>query len=336
MTEEASLSSPVMLSGAWTRGVLNAFERLDIDTTQVCRHAGLDEDQLRDPEARLPRDSAGKLWRAALEVTGDRFLGLHAGNVMAPRGNHLLALLVVNSESLSHGIRTALRYQELLSHGRVISIDESGELVQLGIHRVESEIPVTDNEIEFIALTLVKFLEFATFGAFRLERVQFAHPYRGSIEEYERLFGCSIAFGEASTILFIPPEIYDLQLPAGDRFLQRHLESAAAEMYQRIRVSGFLKTVSCKIGTLLPDGQCDVETVARALHLSRRTLQRKLQEEGTSFREVLDVTRHSIVVEGLARHQSHDEIAQRAGLANPRALSRAIRRWNTEGHHRRD
>ena len=333
---EASLSSHVMLSGAWTRGVLNAFERLDIDTAGVCRHAGLDEQQLRDPEARLPRDSAGRLWRAALEVTGDRFLGLHAGNVMAPRGNHLLGLLVVNSETLSDGMRTALRYQEILTHGRVISIEESGHLVQLIIHRVEDDLPVTPNEIEFIAVTLVKFLSFATFDAFRLERVQFAHPYRGSIEEYERLFGCPIAFGEASTILFIPPEIYSLKLRGADKFLQSHLQSAAAEMYQRIRVPGFLSTVSSKIGTLLPGGQCDVEAVARALHLSRRTLQRRLQEEGTSFREVLDITRHSIVIEGLERHQSHDEIAQRVGLANPRALSRAIRRWNTEGNHRGD
>ena len=318
----------IMLSGGWTREVMLAFERLDIDTFDVCKRAGLDRNELVDPGARFPRDASGKLWRAAAQVTGDRHLGLRAGEAIAPRGDELVALLVVNSNTLAQGIRTAVRYQEFLADGQVVTLDESSDPVELRIHKVEGLLPVMPEEIECMATAIVKFLCVVTLDAFRLNRIRFGHPYRGAIEEYERVFGCPVEFGIAPTTLFIPTVSWNLELPSGDAVLQAHLETAAADTYQRIRPASFVSTVSDCIRDQLPRDRCDLESVARALHLGGRTLQRRLQEEGTSFRDLLDSTRHRVVIEGLEHRRSHAEIARLAGLANARALTRALRRWN--------
>lgn len=322
-------ASLIMLSGGWTREVVLAFERLDIDTFDVCKRAGLNRNQLVDPQARFARDASGKLFRAAAEVTDDRFLGLHTGEAMAPRGDELVALLVVNSNTLAEGLRTAVRYQELLADGEVVTVDESGDPVELRIHKVEGQLPVMPEEIECVAAAIVQFLRMVTLDAFELTGIRFAHPYRGSIDEYERVFQCPVEFGSAPTTLFIPSSSWNLALPSGNTVLQEHLETAAADTYQRIRTTGFISVVSNSIRDQLPTARCDLDSVARALHLSGRTLQRRLQMEGTNFRDLLDSTRHRIVIEGLEHHRSHAEIARRAGLANARALSRALRRWNS-------
>lgn len=319
----------IMLSGGWTREVVLAFERLGIDAFDVCKKAGLSRNQLVDPQARFPRDVSGKLWRTAAEVTRDRFLGLHVGEAMAPRGDELVALLVINSNTLAQGIRTAVRYQELLADGEVVTLDESGDPVEFRIHKVEGQLPVMPEEIECVATAIVKFLRVATLDTFRLDRIRFAHPYRGSVDEYERVFDCPVEFGKPPTTLFIPSTIWNAELPSGDAVLQAHLETAAADTYQRIRTTSFISIVSNSIRDQLPTDRCDVESVARALSLGGRTLQRRLREEGTNFRDLLDSTRHRVVIEGLEHHRSHSEIARRAGLANARALTRALRRWNS-------
>ncbi|HSN81469.1 MAG TPA: helix-turn-helix domain-containing protein, partial [Polyangiales bacterium] len=71
-----------------------------------------------------------------------------------------------------------------------------------------------------------------------------------------------------------------------------------------------------------------IEAVAASLHMTPRTLQRRLQEDGTSFRALMDATRRSILLAAVERRQTPVEIMRYAGYTNVRSFRRALKRWN--------
>lgn len=310
--------------------VLEEFEAMGLDPVELCTTAHVDIDVVTDREARVPRDTAGQLWRAALELSKDRFIGLHAGEKNRRKPNHLLEVLFAKGSTLGDGIRAGLRFQELIAHGKVASLEEEADFARLRINKVQGDLPVTHHEIEFMAATFVNQFRMATANRFRLSKITFAHPYRGMIESYERVFGCPVYFGERETEFIIPRDSWNLPLVSSDPDEQRRLEDAVAVLHEKIELPGFLSAASRSAATLLAEGRADLAAVAAALHLSPRTLQRRLQEEGTSFRALLDATRRAIVREGLESKRPRAEIARRAGFANERGVSRALRRWRQD------
>ena len=172
-TGKIRTDSGLRVSGAWARGVVNAFEALGLDAEALCEQIGADLAIFTDTSSRPPRDSLGRFWRAALAASGDRHLGISAGDAWEPRADHLVILLLTSAETVGEGLEASLRYQELMSHGRVVTLGSHPEHHVLHINKIEHELPVTVHEIEFIAVVLMKLLRFATGDRFRAKEVQF-------------------------------------------------------------------------------------------------------------------------------------------------------------------
>jgi AraC-like DNA-binding protein len=86
--------------------------------------------------------------------------------------------------------------------------------------------------------------------------------------------------------------------------------------------------VRARLARTLPQGEVGQEAIARSLNLSLRSMQRKLRQEGTSFRELLEETRRSLAAQyGRDSTLSASEIAYLLGFAEASSFSRAMRRW---------
>lgn len=325
---KARTGSGLRVSGAWARGVVNAFEALGLDVEALCDQIGVDLEIFTDTSSRPPRDELGRFWRVAVARTANRHLGLSAAERWEPRADHLVILLLTSAETVGEGLEASLRYQELFSHGRVATLGEHPELHVLNINKVEDELPVTVHEIEFIAVVVMKLLRFATDGRFAAHEVHFEHPYRGNIQKYTRAFGCAVLFGQPKTAIFADDEAWDLALVHSNRALHGQLRGVAAGLHAELQSHHFADTVRDRIKVLLPRGKSSIEAVATALHMTPRTLQRRLREDGTTFRELMDATRKSILVDCVERNQATQEIMRHAGYTNVRSFRRAMKRWN--------
>ena len=327
-TSEVRTHSGLRVSGAWTRGVVNAFRQLDLDVEALCAGIGVPLEVFMNTDGRPPRDASGRLWRAALMASGDRFVGLHAAQAWRARADHLVVLLLTSAESLGEGLVAALQYQELLSHGRVVTLGEHSGYRALHIHKIEHELPITVHEVEFITGVVVKMIHFATDGRFTAKEVQFQHPYRGQIQEYTRTFGCAVTFGQERTAILVDDEAWDLPLAHGNPALHTQLRGMAEDQHAALVSYPFIDTVRDRIKVLLPKGKSSIEAVAASLHMTPRTLQRRLQEDGTSFRALMDATRRSMLLAAVERRQTPGEIMRHAGYTNVRSFRRALKRWN--------
>ena len=325
---KARTGSGLRVSGAWARGVVNAFEALGLDVEALCDEIGADLAIFTDTSGRPPRDALGRFWRAALAESGDRHLGLSAAEVWQARADHLVILLLTSAETVGEGLEASLRYQELLSHGRVLTLGEHPEHHVLHINKIEHVLPVTVHEIEFLAVIAMKVLRFATAGRFTAHEVHFEHPYRGNIQKYTRAFGCSVLFGQEKTTIVANDEAWALPLVHGNQALHGQLRGVAAGLHAALESHHFVDTVRDRIKLLLGRGQSSIEAVAAGLHMTPRTLQRRLQDDGTNFRALIEATRKSILVACVERNQAPDEIMRHAGYTNVRSFRRAMKRWN--------
>ena len=307
---------------------MNAFEALGLDVEGLCEQIGADLAIFTDTSGRPPRDALGRFWRAALAATGDRHLGLSAGEVWYARADHLVILLLTSAETLGEGLEASVRYQELLSHGRVITLGEHEEHHLVTLNKIEHVLPVTAHEIEFLATIINKLLRFATGGRFNAHEIHFEHPYRGDIQKYTRAFGCSVLFGQKQTAIFVDHENWNLPLAHGNQALHGQLRGVASGLHAALDSHDFVDTVRERMKRLLPRGQSSIEGVASVLHMTPRTLQRRLQDDDTTFRTLMDETRRSILVDCVERNQTFDQIMRHAGYTNVRSFRRAMKRWN--------
>jgi AraC-like DNA-binding protein len=313
--------------GAWTRRVVEGLEGLGLDVRGICADTGLDYAALRDPDARVLRDHAGLLWQEAARRSGDRDLGLHAGEKFQPAATTVLAHLVMSSANLLEAAGKVARLQRLVAHAAVLSVEERSDGVALVLTPQSGDLDITRQEMEFMATFLARFGAFVAAGGFALLRVDFAHPYPGDATEHERIFGCPVYFGSAETSLLFPWEVMRRPSPHFSAEVARQLESVAEDYVGQLADPGVGGRVRGALRSRLGREPCGVEALAADLHMSPRTLQRSLGRENTRFSEILDDVRKERCIELIDAGTAPSLVADRAGFADLRAFRRAFKRW---------
>ncbi|WP_026306772.1 helix-turn-helix domain-containing protein [Smaragdicoccus niigatensis] len=124
-----------------------------------------------------------------------------------------------------------------------------------------------------------------------------------------------------------PREMLDAELPQADPNMARLFERQCAELLDRrlarVGVSGQVRSRLLHDPSHFPS----MESVADELHLDPRTLRRRLTEEGTSFRALVDDVRRTLAESLLADDMTIDAIAVRLGYAETASLTHAFTRW---------
>lgn len=166
-----------------------------------------------------------------------------------------------------------------------------------------------------------------TGGAVRPRRVLFRHRAVAPAAAYRRHFGCEARFGEPADALVYDDRALACPLPASDP--ARH---AAAVTLIEATFAGDAAPLGARVrgavSHLLLAGDCAKERIAAELGLHPRSLQRRLAEEGTSFRRIKDEVRRDLMLYYLA-HTDEDltRVAERLGFAEQAVLTRFCRKW---------
>jgi AraC-like DNA-binding protein len=159
------------------------------------------------------------------------------------------------------------------------------------------------------------------------QRVTFAHRAPRAVGLHRRHFGAGLRFGGPRTELVISAATLSLPLRAPRPGLAAYLESSLERSGAPAPASFTLRTRAA-LAVGMADGELTIDHVARELHLSARTLHRRLAEEGTAFRRVLDETRHSRALALLGRPELPTAaVAEQLGFSSTRSFDRAFARW---------
>jgi AraC-like DNA-binding protein len=319
------------INGVWTLWIARGLDALGLDLVALCDRSGLTASQLRDPDARVPLDALVALWREAERASRDPLVGLHVGERTNVSMNHVMAMLVGCSRNLRDGLLRAFRFENpLLAHGAMGRLEDRGEVFAFAFEDFRGELELPRHHWDFSVVSLVRFFAQAAGRALELRAVHLRHAYAGGQSEYERVFGCPVHFGAPAYELLIPRRVMLHPFPGHSPGTIRHLEAIAEQERRRIGEPAFADRLRGMLRLRLPAEPTDADSLAAALHMSVRTLRRRLEDEGTGFSEVLDSARRELALERLAEGEPVTVVAERCGFANARNLVRAFRRWTGE------
>lgn len=336
---EASMpTSPARasVSASLTQSVLQAAERLGLAREALLEHCGLNEAQLTDPDARVPLDAQQRLWLAVQQGLLHAEPGLAIGLQLAPGPFSVLGYLLQSSLTLGEALETAQRYQRLVGEGGELQLLEQEDRLQLIYRPSHPGHPANRPRILALMACWVQWMR-PLQKDFRLLAVQLAHAEPAQLEAYQTCFDCPLEFSAAHYALVLPANQRESRLTQANPALQSVLRQHAEALLARLPSESLSARVVALLSAQLGHGEPDRAALASLLHLSERTLQRRLAEEGSSYQQLLNDTRRQLAERHLRDGQlAATDIALLLGYSEPSVFFRAFRQWTglTPGEYR--
>lgn len=155
-----------------------------------------------------------------------------------------------------------------------------------------------------------------------------------SVEPYEHYYGCPVHFQHGWASVVFPATYLSIPISQPDKTLQDILQQQADTALQALpKTDEFMKRVQQHLARLCQDGQPHVNELAARMHLSIRTVQRRLLENGTTFQQALDEVRQQLCWQYLQQDIQLSDIAQLLGYSDQSAFTRAHKRWTGSTPH---
>lgn len=313
--------------GTWTLTVVRALDARGVDGRAVAARAGIDVAALEDPDSRHSIADTTRLWRLAVEATHDPCFGLWASRFVTQTTFHALSFAVFASATLREAFGRFVRYGDLVSDAAQIEL-LAGERERFRLVLPEGPRRPADEAIDAILSLVARTARVLSEMKVTPAIVRLERPEPIPSAPFVKVFRAPVRFQERENVLEFAARDLDERLPAGNAELARHNDELVARYLARIERARVCRRLRSWLIDQLPAGEPTEEAAARSLGMSLRNLQRRLEEEGTSYREALDETRRDIARSYLDEgHISVTEIAFLLGFADTSGLSRAFRRW---------
>ncbi|WP_417069012.1 AraC family transcriptional regulator [Niveibacterium terrae] len=300
-----------------------------LDANAIALSAGLSPALLADPNARIDLESARTFWLAAVEACScDPCFGLDVARQFKPTTLHALGFAWMASGTLREAGRRLVRYFHIVNAVDQIAYRESDGLAWFAFHTEgEYTLPRTYDARAASLLRMCRALLGEGFVPSAV-RLPHAKPAPEAVAKISEFFGIEPEWGADECALAAPCALLDLKLSGGNSELALAAEKIAADYLARHARDDVLTRARRVMIAQLSSGTLSRESVASALAMSERTLQRRLAEHGESFAKLLEDLRQELAQDYLrsSRHSIH-EIAFLLGFAELASFTRAFRRW---------
>jgi AraC-like DNA-binding protein len=294
--------------------------------------ARLDPTLLAGPDIDLPHAHELRLWNEAARLTGDQDFGVHVADWIAACPEDFFDVLTFALRScatLGDHYRMAGRYLGLVHQGIYLRLEEGPDRARLvhGHHQEPSEPP--RHPVEAMLALMLLGGRRAVGEAFAPQAVCFTHAPPERVSEQERIFRAPVHYGCPRNELVLDRALLlRPQLRAEPRLLamlDRQLSGLLSDLPENRSVQDAVRR--CMMDAL-PEQEPRMEAIAAKLHMSSRSLQRRLQSEGTSFAEVLFKLRRDLAMRYLRDPRvAIGEVGFLLGFLDVAAFLRAFKRW---------
>ncbi|MEM6582075.1 MAG: AraC family transcriptional regulator [Pseudomonadota bacterium] len=314
--------------GSFIVPVAQALRQAGLDPVAVVEEVGLDLAKGANPDWRVEQAAFDRLLEHCVAVTDDEAFGLLAADQLQPQVLHSLGLAWLASDTVYDGLVRLQRFGRMVSTAVDLQLEEERDTVHLKLS-ADPGLAMLGPYSRDYTVGIVTRMCRLTLGEFLapvmilMERAAPTKPDR-----WEYMLASRVVFDAAATrITWSRADIME-PLVTGDPRLAR-INDEHTQAY----LDGFLarstsREVVDKIVEKLPDGPPSQQQIAEALYVSNRTLQRKLREEGTSYKELLRDTREKLACKYLSSPgRSVVETAYLLGFSEPSTFSRAFKRW---------
>lgn len=314
------------LSG-WVLAIARTLDSVGVPHSTVFADLGIDEQRLKDGSSRYGQEQVSCLWRASVKVTGDLYFGLKVASNIRPSSFHIVGYSMSCSATLGDALRRFAHYAKLISSSATVELEEHGDQSKLGFVFETGGLPPTDQALDTVLAGIVCFSSWLVGSPVRPVEVRFQHACPPSSEEYTKLLNCPVYFDQSEDSVIFSVADMDRNILSADEHLASILDSMAIN--QLAELSGrFSRKVRECLQKQFALGEISKGRTAALMHMTERTLLRRLKDEGTTFQEVLDCLREELACDQLRRSDiTVQDVSTLLGFSDASTFSRAFKRW---------
>ena len=316
-------------------GLLSGLTQRGLDRSGPLREAGIAPRSLGDPSARVPLTAYAALYDAVIRAHGDEGFALFA-SPLRPGTFEFLCRSCLGSGLLGESLGRLARFLALVLPELRVSVLREGAVARLVIEETGPLRPRAGDPCRVFAfewlLRLIHAVACWLAGrSLALDSVRFPFPRPPHAADYDLIYTEHSSFGAPRLEAAFDAALLDLAVRRDETDLAAFLEGAPGKitmLYRRDRE--LARNLRVLLAAALPRAM-GLQEAAREMHLSPRTLHRRLADEGASFRAIKDTLRRDLALARLAKPGgSVARVAAELGYSEPSAFFRAFQGWTGE------
>ncbi|MEO6419921.1 MAG: AraC family transcriptional regulator [Polyangiaceae bacterium] len=310
------------------RALTGALERVGVDVGPVLAALGVSPANLTDPDGRIAANLAFAVFEDVARLTGDEAFGLHAAEALPSGAFGIIEYVTRSSRDMREGLERLARYYGLVNERVQLELTVKNGIARFAIpSSIPNHIPRQLREL-LVASLVLRGRAF-TGRDWPMRAIHFVGPAPADTREHVRVLKAPVLFGQPVEALMFDASWLDQPYLTAEPALASMLDRHAQLLLAKLPVSkDFLGDVRTAIAESLRGRDPSLELTAERLHLSSRTVQRRLQELDTSHQALVEAVRRDLAQRFLATGElSIGEMAYMLGFARTSAFHRAFKRW---------
>ena len=298
---------------------------------EICRSGGITADDLENPDMKISLEQDARIIESGLMISGDPFLGLHTGEKTTQVVLGLTGFLIESSKNVLSSLENLQQFHSTISRLLDFRIEEAGDEIYFYCVLVElwkeypADIPRVIVDVSFSsALHIIKLL---TGRTLKPVKVSYSFPPVEDASEYERILRCKPQFSQNCNCVVFSRQDMLSPVIGYNKELNRIFNKLLEEELTREETS-FADKVKNVLVNHYQFEFPPLDRVASHLNITNRTLQRKLNDEKTTFRQLTDSLKKELA-QSMLKNKSLTvtDVAYKLGYAEPGAFLRAFRAW---------
>jgi AraC-like DNA-binding protein len=299
-----------------------------LDAAALFKEQGIALDVLRDSNARIASHKWDALTRRAAELSPNPGFALVTGQCWHPSNLGALGFAWLSSSTLRTGLQRVVRYWKLVGERSAPRLVDLGTAVKLVFETGRAD-PVISGHLADFNLSLLFSMCRMNFGdGLHPLELTMKYVWPGEREAYERHFGCAVVSNAPEDSITFAASDLDRSLPSANRQIAATLDRVLVEQLAHLDKTNVVARAKAALLEQLSGGELSEQEMAEALHMSRRTLQRKLAEAEVTYQRLVDETRRDLALRYVEDpRNSIIDITFMLGFSQQSAFTRAFKRW---------
>ena len=310
----------------FTEVIARTLATYQIDTKPMFSELGLAPEPYLDPDSRIPIDSMHEIWEKAELLSGNPCIAFDVGMSFHATNFHAVGYAMLASSTLREAMERIVRYQRLLSTSADLDMASSEHIVEFLIRGDDTP----QSGLDASVCAVVQVCRDVTHEDFAPISVHMERPEPVCARRLTTYFACPVHFGANETKLVFSAASLDERLLRNNPALVQASEEVARNYLAHMDKNDVVTKARVTLIGQLPDGEPNRGRVARALHMSERTLARRLAERDYTFTSLVDEIRNQLARDYLRQSRfSVTDVAFLLGFSDQSNFARAFKRWTS-------
>jgi len=297
--------------------------------------------EMRDQESRIATEKLAYLFDYCGKQLGREDVAILVAKQFRPSMFHVLGYAMMSSNTLKDALARIVQYKRVVSDACSLELSEQNNTLTLELtlmNYADTGRPVINQKMceAFVAVIVQLARELVSYELNPLAiRFSQARPVNDSY--LSGFFLAPLEFGCDKPAIVFDLKEAQTQLIGGNPLVTQAHEKMLDDFLSRIDKSDLTYVIKNKIYEALPLGAPSQLEIASQLGMSLRNLQRKLQDQGTNYKDILEQTRRKLTMNYMQQsHLSISEIGYLVGFSSVGNFNRAFKRWtnSTPSEHR--